>query len=88
MLKRPFWRKKQKRNTTTIVAIEKTTRNNKTDNRESTETAPSRNDGVATIGTEPFTPTVKGVGTVYPAFRKENKDVISPDSRNRRGLET
>ena len=33
-----------------------------TDNRESTETAPSCNDYVASIVTEPFTPTVKGVG--------------------------
>ena len=52
------------------------------------ETAPSCNDCVATTVTEPFTQTVKGVGTVYPAFRKGNKNVISPDSRTRRGLET
>ena len=80
--------KNQKRNTTTtIVAIETTMRNRKKQWKLS-ETAPSCNDCVATIVTEPFTPAVKGVGTVCLSFRKGNKDVISPDSRIRRGLET
>ena len=59
-----------------------------TDDRVLAETAPSCNDCVATIVTEPFTPTVRGLGTVSPAFRKGNKRVISPDSGIRMGLET
>ena len=52
---------------------------------ESAETVPSCNDCVATIVARPFTTTVKGGKT---AFRKEDKGVISPDSRIRRGLGT
>ena len=52
------------------------------------ETAPSCNDCVFTIVTEQFTQTLKGVKTVCPAFRKGNRNVISPDPRIRRGLET
>ena len=78
---------KRNRTTTTIVARETTTRNRKYD-RVSAETAPSCNDCVATIVTKPFTPLVKGSGTVNSAFRRRNKGVISPDSGIRRGLET
>ena len=86
--KRPFLEVNQKRNTTTtIVAIETTTRNRKYD-RVLAETAPIYNDCVATIVTKPFTPMVKGGGTVNSAFRRENKCVISPDPVIRRGLET
>ena len=83
--KRLFLEKEQKENiTTAIAAIETTTRNRKSD-RVLAETAPSCNDCVATIVTEPFTPTVKGVGTVSPAFRRGNKSVIFPGFKNSEG---
>ena len=86
--KLPFLEVNQKRNTTTtIVARETTTRNRKYD-RVLAETAPSCIDCVATIVTKPFSPRVKGGGTVNSAFRRGNKSVISPDSGIRRGLET
>ena len=50
---------------------------------EVAETAPSCNDCVVTNVARPFTTTVKGRKT---AFRREDKDVFSPDSRIRRGL--
>ena len=52
---------------------------------EVAETAPSCNYCVATIVARPLRTTVKGG---KPAFRKENKSLISPDSRIRRGLGT
>ena len=52
------------------------------------ETIPSCNDCAVTIVTKQFTRTRKGVETTCPAFRKEDKGVISPDSRIRRGLGT
>ena len=70
-LKRSFWRKTRKKNKTTIVAVEMTTKEITTDNWKLSETAPSCNDCVATIITEQFTRTGKGVGTASPAFRKE-----------------
>ena len=60
-----------RKNTTTIVAVETTTKEITTDNCKLSETAPSCNDCVATIFTEQFTRTGKGVGTACPAFRKE-----------------
>ena len=77
--------KKKKNTTTTIVARKTTTGNRK---KTTAETAPSCNDCVATIFTEPFTLTAKGGRTVNSAFRRGNKSVISPDSGIRRGLET
>ena len=59
------------KNTTTIVAVETTTIEITTDNWKLSETAPSCNDCVATIVTEQFTRTGKGIGTACPAFRKE-----------------
>ena len=52
---------------------------------EVAETVPSCNYCVATIVARPLRTTVKGG---KPAFRKENKSLISPDSRIRRGLGT
>ena len=52
---------------------------------EVAETAPSCNYCVATIVARPLRTTVKGG---KPAFRKENKSLISPDSGIRRGLGT
>ena len=52
---------------------------------EVAETAPSCNYSVATIVARPLRTTVKGG---KPAFRKEVKSLISPDSRIRRGLGT
>ena len=52
---------------------------------EVAETAPSCGCCVATIVARPLQTTVKGG---KPAFRKENKSLISPDSRIRRGLGT
>ena len=50
---------------------------------EVAETTPSSNYCVATIVARPLQTTVKGG---KPAFRKENKSLISPDSGIRRGL--
>ena len=89
MLKRPFWRKIRKETQQQQELRLKQRREIENYNWKLSETAPSCNDCVATIITEPFTPTVKGVGTVSLAFRKiKNKSVISPDSGIRRGLET
>ena len=63
--------KKLEKNRTTIVAVKTTTKEITTDNWKLSETAPSCNDCVATIVTEQFTRTGKGVGTVCPAFLKE-----------------
>ena len=52
---------------------------------EVAETAPCCNYCVATIVARPLQTTVKGG---KPAFRKENKGLISPDSGIRRGLGT
>ena len=52
---------------------------------EVAETAPSCNYCVAKIVARPLRTTVKGG---KPAFRKENKSLISPDSGIRRGLGT
>ena len=52
---------------------------------EVADTAPSCNYCVATIVERPLRTTVKGG---KPAFRKENKSLISPDSGIRRGLGT
>ena len=49
------------------------------------ETVPSCNYCVATIVARPLRTTVKGG---KPAFRKEDKGLISPDLRIRRGLGT
>ena len=68
----------RKKNTTTLVALTKTTKiviekpQRKT---EVTEIAPSCNYCVATIVARPLRTTVKGG---KPAFRKENKSLISP----------
>ena len=43
------------------------------DNWKLSETTPSCNDCVATIVTEQFTQTVKGVRTAGPTFRKEKR---------------
>ena len=78
----------QKKIRTTIIAIVITTRiaiEKQQRIAELAETVPSCNDCVATIVARPFTTTVKGRRT---AFRKEDKVVISPDSRTRRGLGT
>ena len=85
--KPPFWKKTGKESEQqTIVAIVITSRiaiEKQQGKAELTETTPSCNDCVATIVARPFTTTVKGRKT---AFRKEDKDVISPDSGIRRGL--
>ena len=52
---------------------------------EVAETVPSCNYCVATIVARPLRTTVKGG---KPAFREENKSLISPDSGIRRGLGT
>ena len=78
----------RKKNTTKLVALTKTTKiviekpQRKT---EVTDTAPSCNYCVARIVARPLRTTVKGE---KPAFRKENKSLISPDSGIRRGLGT
>ena len=82
-----FGRKPEKIRST-IVAIAITTRiviEKQQRIADSAETVLSCNDCVATIVARPFTTTVKGGKT---AFRKEDKGVISPDSRIRRGLGT
>ena len=86
--KRPFLEVNQKRNTTTTIVARETTTGRRKYDRVLAETAPSCNDCVATIVTEPSTPTVKGGGTVNSAFRRGNKVFNSPDSGIRRGLET
>ena len=65
---------------TTRIVIEKQQRI-----ADSAETVPKCNDCVATIVARPFKTTVKGGKA---AFRKEDKGIISPDSRIRRGLAT
>ena len=80
-----FGRKPEKIRTT-IIAIAITTRIVKEKQQriaESAETVPSCRDCAATIVARPFTTTVKGGKA---AFRKEDKVVIYPDSRIRRGL--
>ena len=68
----------QRENRTTIATVKTSTKEITTDDSIIRDrSAPSCNDCVATIVTEPFTPTVKGVGTVRPAFRKRNKYVNS-----------
>ena len=78
----------RKKNTTTLVAIARTTRIVVEKQRriaEVAETAPSCNYCVATIAARPLRTTVKGG---KPAFRKENKILISPILGIRRGLGT
>ena len=72
--------KKREKNTTTVVAVETTTKEITTDNWKLSETAPSYNDCVATIVTEQFTRTGKGVGTACPAFRKEIRASLKPSA--------
>ena len=77
-----------KKNTTTLVAIALTTEiviERQQQIAEVAETAPSCNYCVATIVARPLRKTVKGG---KPAFRKEKKSLISPDSGIRRGLRT
>ena len=74
---------------TTIVAIAITTRiviatvEKQQRIAESADTVPSCNDCAATIVARPLATTVKGGKA---AFRKEDKVVIYPDSKIRRGL--
>ena len=75
----------QKKNRTTIVTVKTSAKEITTDNRELSETAPSCNDCVATIVTDQFTRTVKGVGMVCPAFWNGKESVISPGSQNMEG---
>ena len=58
------------------VAVDTTTKEITTDNWKLSETAPSCNDCVASIVTEQFTQTGKGVGTACLAFRKEIRALI------------
>ena len=77
-----------KKNTTTLVAIALTTEiviERQQQIAEVAEYAPSCNYCVATIVARPLRTTVNGG---KPAFRKENKSLISPDSGIRRGLRT
>ena len=80
--------RKPEKNTTTIVAIAITTEiviERQQQIAEVAETAPSCKFCVATIVARPLRTTVKGG---KPAFRKEDKSLISPDSGIRRGLGT
>ena len=86
--KRPFLEENYKRNTTTTIVARKTTTRNRKYDRVLVETAQSCNDCVATIVTNPFTPTVTGGEIVNSAFRRGNESFISPDSAIRRGIET
>ena len=82
-----FGRKPEK-NTTTLVALTITTEiviEKQQQIAGIAETVPSCNYCVATIVARPLRTTVKGG---KPAFRKEDKSLISPDSRIRRGLGT
>ena len=77
-----------KKNMTTLVATAITTRimiEKQQQIAEVAETVPSCNYCVATIVARPLRTTVKGG---KPAFRKENKSLISPDSGIRRGFGT
>ena len=64
-----------------MVAVETTTKEITTDNWKLSETAPSYNGCVATIVTEQFTRTGKGVGTACPAFRKEIRASLKPSAK-------
>ena len=78
----------RKKNTKTIVAIAKTTEivvEKQQQIAGIAETVPSCNYCVATIVARPLRTTVKGG---KPAFREENKSLISPDSGIPRGLGT
>ena len=78
----------RKKKTTTLVALTKTTKiviEKPQGKTEVAETAPSCNYCVATIVARPLRTSVKGG---KPAFRKEDKSLISPDSGIRRGLGT
>ena len=80
--------KKLKSNTTTIVALTITTEiviEKQQQIAGIAETVPSCNYCVATIVARPLRTTVKGG---KPAFRKEDKGLIYPDSRIRRDLGT
>ena len=77
-----------KKNTTTVVALTITTEilvEKQQQIAGIAETLPSCNYCVATIVARPLRTTVKGG---KPAFRKEDKGLISPDSGIRKGLGT
>ena len=87
MIETAILEKKREKNTTTVVAVETTTKEITTDNWKLSETAPSYNNCVATIVTEQFTRTGKGAGTACPAFRKEirlssKSSAIKTNSKN------
>ena len=80
MLKRPFWRKNRRKHNSNICRRNNNEGNSESENREFrlSETAPSCNDWIATVVTERFTQTVKGVGTACVQPSGKEKKTLFP----------